>query len=70
MPKTQDQIADAFGVSKSTVRRRQTKRRYALYSEEARNEALALLDEGCTALEVSHILDIPRTTILNWRSKR
>lgn len=70
MRKTQDQIANAFGVSKSTVRRRQTKRRYMQYSEEERNEALALLDEGYPALEVSNILDIPRTTILNWRSKR
>jgi len=69
MRKTQEQIANAFGVSKSTVRRRQTKRRYMQYSEEERKEALALLAEGCTPSEASHILDIPRTTILNWRSK-
>lgn len=68
--KTHQQIADAFGTSVSTVRRRQTRRRNTTYSDEERQEALALLDEGLTPSEVSHMLDIPRTSILNWRNKR
>ena len=70
MRKTQQQLAAELGVSLSTVRRRQAARRYSDYSEENTTEVLALLDEGFSVLEVSHMLDIPRSTIYNWRNKR
>ena len=70
MRKTQQQLAAELGVSLSTIRRRQAARRYSEYSEEDIAEVLALLDEGYSVLEVSHILDIPRSTIYNWKQQR
>ena len=70
MRKTQQQLAAELGVSLSTVRRRQAARRYSEYSEEDITEALVLLSEGFTVLEVSHMLDIPRSTIYNWKQQR
>lgn len=67
MRKTQQQLAAELGVSLSTIRRRQVARRYSDYSEEDIAEVLALLDEGYSVLEVSHILNIPRSTIYNWK---
>lgn len=69
MRKTQQQLAAELGVSLSTVRRRQAARRYSAYSEEDIAEAIALLDEGFSVLEVSHMLDIPRSTIYNWKQR-
>lgn len=70
MRKTQQQLAAELGVSLSTIRRRQAARRYSDYSGDDIAEALALLDEGYSVLEVSHILDIPRSTIYNWKQQR
>ena len=70
MRKTQQQLAAELGVSLSTIRRRQAARRYSKYLEEDIAEALALLDEGFSVLEVSNILDIPRSTIYNWKQQR
>lgn len=68
--KTHKQIAKEFDTSVSTVRRRQTVRRNTKYSEEERQEVLAMLAEGMTPAEISHMLDIPRTSIINWRNKK
>lgn len=70
MRKTQRQLAAELGVSLSTVRRRQAARRYSEYSEEDIVETLALLSEGFSVLEVSNMLDIPRSTIYNWKQQR
>lgn len=68
--KMHKQIANAFKVSVSTVRRRQTVRRYSHYTEEDKAEVLELLANGYTPAQISKLTDIPRTTIINWRTNK
>jgi transposase-like protein len=62
----QKEIAETFGVSHSTVRRRQKVRRHRKYSQAEKDDAVAMLKDY-TPSEVARILDIPRSNIVSWR---
>jgi transposase-like protein len=63
------QLAAILGVSYSTMRRMSGGDIQRKYTEEQRQQVLALLATGLCDAEVSRHTDIPKSTVRYWRIK-
>ena len=66
-----DELAEALGVSRSTLRRQSPAicRERRSYAEEDKRHAVSLhVHDGLSAAQIAKDLGVPRTTVVRWIS--